>query len=166
MPEVFLGLGSARDRERHLPAALAELARLFGPLKVSSLYETAAVGFAGPAFHNLVVACETALPPAALLPLLKTIEDRQGRVRQTDPPVPPTLDIDLLLYGDVVMEEGKLKLPRGDILRHAFVLEPLAEIAPDHRHPVDGRRYAELWAAFDKAGLARTRLPTPWGRGE
>lgn len=159
MPEVFLSLGSNIDRERHIPSALAELGRRFGPLAVSSIYETAAVGFEGPSFHNLVVGFETALSLPEISPILTEIEEMHGRTRQCKKFSSRTLDIDLLLYGDAVLEEGKLKLPRDEILRYAFVLEPLAEIAPDHRHPVNKQSYAELWAAFDKTGLAQTRLP-------
>ena len=165
MPEVFLSIGSNLDRERHIPAALAELEQRFGPLAVSSLYETAAVGFDGPPFHNLAVGFETALPVREVSAFLAEIEVAHGRTRESRKFSSRTLDIDLLLYGDAVLEEGKLRLPRDEITRYAFVLEPLAEIAPDRRHPVTGQRFADLWAAFDKEGLAQTRLPRPGQTG-
>jgi len=158
MPEVFLSIGSNIDRERHIPSALAELERRFGPLTASSTYETAAVGFEGPAFHNLVVAFATELPIAEIARILTEIEEMHGRTRQCHKFSSRTLDLDLLLYGDMVGEEGRHKLPRDEILRYAFVLEPLAEIAPDLKHPLADQRYADLWAAFDKTGLAQTRL--------
>ena len=70
--------------------------------------------------------------------------------------------MDLILYGDLVLTEGRLKLPRPEITRYAFVLEPLAEIAPEGRHPVTGESYAGLWERFDKTGLGQTRVgPAP-----
>lgn len=158
MPEVFLSLGSNLDRETHLPAALDELAEWFGELRVSGIYEAAAVGFEGPPFHNLAVGFATEWPLGELVARLADLEIRHGRAPDSRKFSSRKLDVDLLLYGDAVLREGKLELPRPDILRYAFVLEPLAEIAPDHRHPVTGQRYADLWAGFDKTGLVQRRI--------
>jgi 2-amino-4-hydroxy-6-hydroxymethyldihydropteridine diphosphokinase len=158
MPEVFLSIGSNIDKEVHIPSALAELERRFGPLTVSSVYETAAVGFEGPSFHNLVVRLSTDLPVQRVSEILAEIEQQHGRTRECRKFSSRTLDLDLILYGDMILEEGKLKLPRDEITRYAFVLEPLAEIAPDVRHPVTGERYADLWARFDKSGLDQARV--------
>jgi 2-amino-4-hydroxy-6-hydroxymethyldihydropteridine diphosphokinase len=158
MPEVFLSLGSNIEREVHVPAALSELARKFGPLAVSSLYESAPIGFDGPPFHNLVVRFATELPVEQVANILSGIEHRHGRLPDARKFSSRRLDIDLLLYGDLVRSDAKPFLPREDITRCAFVLEPLAEIAPDHRHPVSGERYADLWAGFDKPGLVQTRV--------
>lgn len=158
MPELFLSIGSNIDKERHIPSALAELERRLGPLAVSSLYETAAVGFDGPSFHNLVASGVSELPVRRVAEILAEIEQQHGRTRESKKFSSRTLDIDLILYGDLVLEEGKLKLPRDEITRYAFVLEPLAEIAPEGRHPVTGERYADLWSRFDKTGLQQTRI--------
>jgi 2-amino-4-hydroxy-6-hydroxymethyldihydropteridine diphosphokinase len=158
MVKVFLSLGSNVDREVHIPSALAELERRFGPLTVSSTYETAAVGFDGPPFYNLVVAFSTDLPVEQIAHILSEIEEQHGRTRQCKKFSSRTLDIDLILYGDLIRREGKLNLPRDEITRYAFVLEPLAEIAPNQRHPVTGERYADLWARFAKAGLNQRRV--------
>jgi 2-amino-4-hydroxy-6-hydroxymethyldihydropteridine diphosphokinase len=158
MAEVFLSIGSNIDKEVHIPSALAELERRFGPLAVSAIYESAAVGFDGPVFHNLVVRLSTDLPVRRVSEILTEIEEQHGRTRDCRKFSSRTLDLDLLLYGDLVLEEGKLKLPRDEITRYAFVLEPLAEIAPDARHPVSGERYADLWARFDKSGLNQRRI--------
>lgn len=158
MPEVFLSLGSNIDRERNVPSALAELERRFGPMVVSSVYETGAVGFEGPPFHNLVAAFSTEIPVRELAAILAEIEEQHGRLRESTKFSSRTLDVDLILYGDLVITEGKLKLPRPEVTRYAFVLEPLAEIAPDGKHPVTGERYADLWARFDKSGLDQRRI--------
>lgn len=158
MPEVFVSIGSNIDREKHIPSCLAELERHFGSLTVSSLYETAAVGFDGPPFHNLVAGFNTELPVRRVAEILTAIEEQHGRTRSSKKFSSRTLDADLLLYGDTILHEGKLNLPRDEITRYAFVLEPLAEIAPEHRHPVTGERYAELWGRFDKTGLNQQRI--------
>ncbi|MGZ8242403.1 2-amino-4-hydroxy-6-hydroxymethyldihydropteridine diphosphokinase [Methylomagnum sp.] len=158
MPKVFISIGSNIDRERHIPSCLVELERHFGTLTISNLYETGAVGFDGPPFHNLVAAFFTELPVRRVAEILTEIEERHGRTRSCKKFSSRTLDADLLLYGDVIMEEGKLRLPRDEITRYAFVLEPLAEIAPDGQHPVTGERYADLWEWFDKTGLSQQRL--------
>lgn len=158
MPEVFVSIGSNIDREKHIPSCLAALERHFGSLRVSSLYETAAVGFDGPPFHNLVAGFSTELPVRRVAEILTAIEEQHGRTRSCKKFSSRTLDADLLLYGDAILHEGKLKLPRDEITRYAFVLEPLAEIAPEDRHPVTGERYADLWERFDKTGLSQQRL--------
>ena len=153
MPEVFLSIGSNIDRERNIASALAELERRFGPMVVSGLYETEAVGFEGPPFYNLV---------HEVAAILADIEEQHGRQRESTKFSSRTLDVDLILYGDLVLTEGRLKLPRPEITRYAFVLEPLAEIAPEGRHPVTGESYAGLWERFDKTGLGQTRVgPAP-----
>jgi 2-amino-4-hydroxy-6-hydroxymethyldihydropteridine diphosphokinase len=158
MPEVFLSIGSNIDPDTHIPAAIKDLRTLFGPLRLSSTYETAAVGFAGPSFHNLIVALDSDRDPREIARLCREIEERHGRTRQSQKFSSRTLDVDLILYGDTVLEESPLHLPRDEITRYAFVLEPLAEIASEHRHPVTGQTYAELWAAFDKSGLEQKKI--------
>lgn len=151
MTEVYLSLGSNIDRYRHISAALDALAEQFGALTISSVFESEAVGFEGSHFFNLVVGIDTPLSVAALSDVLKGIEDDNGRRRSGPKFSSRTLDIDILTYGDFVGEEAGVKLPRGELTKNAFVLWPMAEIAPSHRHPVSGRTYAELWAEYDKA---------------
>jgi 2-amino-4-hydroxy-6-hydroxymethyldihydropteridine diphosphokinase len=157
MPEIYLSLGSNLDQTVHIPSALRRLRALFGELVCSGLYESDPVGCTGPVFHNLVVACHTELSPDEVLACLHRVEDQEGRVRGTEG-LPHTLDIDLLLYGDAVLQRGRLRVPREDIIRHAFVLEPLAEMAPDAVHPVLGQSYAELWKRFDSADVRQKRM--------
>lgn len=162
MPRVWVSVGSNIDRERHIRAALRELRGLFGELVVSPLYETEAVGFAGDAFYNLVVGFDTGLAPGRLHELLRAIEARQGRERSGGKFASRTLDLDLLTYGDAVTDEGGKALPRDEILRYAFVLAPLADVAGDERHPELGERYRSLWEGYamrDREGLRRLTDP-------
>ncbi len=152
MTEAFVGLGSNIQPRRHLRAALVELRGAFGEVAASPVYQNPAVGFAGDDFLNLVVRLETELSLAKLILRLQAIEARCGRERSEERWGPRTLDLDLLTFGDQVSEQPPL--PRADVLKRAFVLRPLAELAPAVRHPVDGRTYAELWAAFDQANCS------------
>mgnify|MGYP000155922818 CR=1 FL=1 len=151
MAQVFLGLGSNIERERHITAALDRLATSFGELQLSSVYESEAIGFEGDAFLNLVVRIETSLGVGALSALLKTIEDDNGRCRQGPRFSGRTLDIDILTYGDLVGVFEGVTLPRDEITHNAFVLQPLAEIAPSELHPQLRQSYAQLWADYDKS---------------
>ncbi len=148
MARVYLSLGSNIEPWRYLPAAIRELREQFGELGVSPAYRSAAVGFDGADFVNLAVGLDTALSPEALNNRLHALEDRHGRRRDGPRYSDRTLDIDIVFYDDQVLDgPGHLKIPRKE-LQHAFVLRPIADIAPDFRHPVSGLSMAELWAAF------------------
>jgi 2-amino-4-hydroxy-6-hydroxymethyldihydropteridine diphosphokinase len=148
MARAYLSLGSNLDPQRYLPAALAALRARFGTLAVSPAYRSRSVGFEGADFINLAVGLDTDLPPQALNDWLHALEDRHGRRRDVPRFSDRTLDIDIVLYDDLVTHgEGHLQLPRKE-LQHAFVLKPMADIAPQLRHPQDGRTMAQLWAAF------------------
>jgi len=162
MPRVFVGIGSNIEREASVRAGVAALHAAFGELQLSSVYESEAVGFAGDAFYNLVAAFDTEASIAEVAAILADIERRCGRRRGDDKFAPRTLDLDLLLYGDAVVDDGRQHLPRDEITRYAFVLWPLAEIAPQQRHPECGATFAELWAAFDKSGPALRPIEFAW----
>lgn len=151
MAEVFLSLGSNIDRERHIRAGLDALAQLFGELQVSRVFESEAVGFDGDDFYNLVVGMHTDLPVGQLALRLRQIEDANGRLRAGPKFSARTLDIDILTYDDLTGTVDGVKLPRGEIEKNAFVLQPLAELAPDHLHPTVQRTFRQMWAAYDKS---------------
>jgi len=151
MPTIYISLGSNINREQNTRAGVSSLRHVFGELILSSVYESEAVGFAGDAFYNMVIGCEVETPVFETNQILRDIEDANGRDRSGPKFSSRTLDLDLLLYDDLVLEENGLTLPRGEILKNAFVLWPLAEIAPDLKHPEAGISYAELWSVFDKS---------------
>jgi len=149
MPEVYIGAGSNVDPRRHLRAGLVALADRYGLLKVSPVYRNSAVGFAGDDFLNLVIGFETDEPVGDVVRYLGEVEVENGRTRTEEKFSPRTLDLDLLLYGNLVGEFDGVELPRSEITRYAFVLKPLADLVPEARHPVEGATYADLWAGFD-----------------
>jgi 2-amino-4-hydroxy-6-hydroxymethyldihydropteridine diphosphokinase len=148
---VYLGIGSNMDAEFNLHRAVAGLREQFGQIELSPVYRSRPLGFDGDDFLNLVVRFSTDQAPGELLDYFETLHERAGRVRGHDKFVARPLDIDLLLYGDVVDPEPPLRLPRSDILEHSFVLRPLAELAPDLVHPVTGTTMKAIWNEFDPA---------------
>ena len=162
MARAMLSLGSNLEPERHLAAAVAELRARFGGVEPSPVYRTPAVGFEGPDFLNLAAIIDTDLEPAALDAWLHALEDRHGRRRDVPRFSSRTLDVDLVLYDDRALRgPGNLELPRGELAKHAFVLKPCADLAPEWVHPTLGRTLAELWAAFPdakKAGIEAVAL--------
>jgi len=146
--EVYVGFGSNIDPDRNLRAAIEALEALHSPVEVSPVYRNPAVGFAGDDFLNGVVRLHTDVDPGLLEEELSRIETAAGRNRAGAKKAPQamgprTLDLDLLLYGSLV--EPNLRLPREDILRYAFVLRPLAELAPELVHPVSGQTMCSAW---------------------
>ena len=149
MATVFLGLGSNESPEENLRLAISELRSRYGDLVVSSVYQSSAVGFEGADFLNLVVGLQTNVAPLDICNEIEIIHNLAGRVRGSDKWGSRTLDIDLLLYNDLVQDERPVRVPRKDILQFSFVLRPLAEIAPDQVHPVTGKTFHEHWQEFD-----------------
>lgn len=161
MPQVFVAAGSNVDPERHLALAAAALAEAFPGTRFSPAYRNCAVGFEGADFINWVAGFGTERPVAEVRERLQAIEALCGRPREAPRWAPRTMDLDILLYGDLVCEEPGLKLPRPDLLRRAYMLGPLADLAPELCHPTAGATIGELWARFDQAGHPLIRLPTP-----
>jgi 2-amino-4-hydroxy-6-hydroxymethyldihydropteridine diphosphokinase len=160
MARAYLSLGSNQEPLRYLNAALAELRERFGDIVVSPAYRSRSVGFDGADFVNLAVCVDTDLSPQILNDWLHALEDRHGRRRDVPRYSDRTLDVDIVLYDDLVMNgDGHLQLPRKE-LKHAFVLRPIADIAPMLRHPLSGDTMAALWSAFpaDSEPLERIEL--------
>lgn len=151
MTQVYLGLGSNRARTKHIRAGLRALHDTFAsaaqPLRVARVFESAAVGFDGHDFYNTVVGLETELALVDVVQTCKAIEQAYGHPSNLPKYSPRTLDIDVLLYGNTVCQTP-IKLPRGEVLTNAFVLWPLAELAPQLPHPETGKTFAEHWQSY------------------
>lgn len=128
--------------------ALIALKPHFNDLVHSSVFESEAVGFAGNNFYNSVVGATTDMPLANVCSLLKQIEHNNGRTANDKKFSPRTLDLDLLFYDDVICD-SPAQLPRDEITKNAFVLQPLAEVAPHFYHPVAQQTIAELWREYN-----------------
>jgi 2-amino-4-hydroxy-6-hydroxymethyldihydropteridine diphosphokinase len=145
MGKAYLSLGSNIAPEANLRSAVDALRMRFGAVVLSPIYRTAAVGFDGVDFLNAAVVVDSDLDAHALNDWLHALEDAHGRDRSAPRFGDRPLDIDIVFYDDLVLEgPGNLQLPR-DELRHAFVLKPLADIAPDFVDPRTGLTLAALW---------------------
>ena len=158
MPRVFIGVGSNVEPEHNIARGVAQLRAAFGPILCSPVYTNPATGFVGDNFYNLVIGFDTALALDAIGARLREIEQAHGRHRGEAKFAPRTLDLDLLTYGDTVLTTAQLTLPRADILEYAFVLRPLADIAPDERHPLTHATYRELWQHRERESVPMTRV--------
>lgn len=143
MPIAHLNIGSNIDKENQIKQALIALKTQFGTLKCSSIYESKAVGFVGDNFYNLGVDINTELSIEALNKCLHDIEDAQGRNRTMAKFSARNIDIDLILYGNIV--DKSQRLPRKDILKYPFVLAPLVELNPHALHPMVKTSFQDLW---------------------
>lgn len=149
MAQIYISVGTNHNREHHIRMAVQELRQFFSGLQLSSVYESEAVGFKGDAFYNMVVGASTSLSVAECVAVFKAIEDRHGRVRGGEKFCGRTLDLDLLTYDEVICQQP-VELPRGEITENAFVLWPLAEIAPTMQHPALRVSYQQLWQQYQK----------------
>jgi 2-amino-4-hydroxy-6-hydroxymethyldihydropteridine diphosphokinase len=152
---AYVGLGSnLGDRAAHLLLGLSALSRLPETrlLRLSPVYETDPVGPPQPPYLNMVAELETELSPKGLLAEMLRIEKALGRERR-ERWGSRTLDLDLLLYGDLVLEEEGLSVPHPRLHERAFVLVPLLDLLPEGRHPLLGQSFAELLASLDASSV-------------
>ncbi len=155
---VFVAAGSNLDAERNLATARAEILRTWPDAKFSRAYRNRAVGFEGPDFINWVVGFTTELPIDAVVTRLREIETQCGRPRAAPKWAPRSMDLDILLFDDWVVQHADYTLPRPDLVKRPYMLGPMAEIAPDVVHPTLRQTIGELWAAFDSAAHPMTPL--------
>lgn len=144
---IYISVGSNVDKETHTVAGLQAMYEAFGDLELSSVYESEAVGFEGSNFYNLVVGAKTEHSVSQVCKILKQIETNNGRQRSEKKFAPRTLDLDLLLYDDVITQDGVI-LPREEIAYNAFVLLPLNEIAAELMHPTIQQNIGVLWSNY------------------
>jgi len=166
MPTASLRLGSNQQPLEPLPLAVAQLQVRLRELRVAPLSPTPAVGFEGPDFLNAAVILETTLGPAGLNDWLHALEDAHGRRRDVPRFSDRPLDIDIVFYDNLQMRGADhLEIPRPE-LRHAFVLKPLADLAPAFRVPGDGRTLGQLWRAHPEFATPPETVSWPddtWG---
>ena len=152
MPAVFVSIGSNIDPTRNIVSAVGALRAAWTGVVLSKVYRGPAVGFVGDDFFNLVAGFDASQPPGRVIDILRCIEQRHGRRPGQRGFQSRTLDLDLLLYGQMVRHDDLFDVPRAEIERCAYVLRPLADIAGERRHPEHGRRLIDLWKNFDGAG--------------
>lgn len=150
MARIYISIGSNIDAEKNIRLAVNALKEHYGKLILSPVYESEAVGFDGDNFLNLVAGVNTDEDVHTVVNILRKIEDENGRDRSGPRFSPRTVDLDLLLYDDLILKEEGLELPRDEIIKNAFVLLPLEEIAPQLIHPVSGNTMCDHWMSFDQ----------------
>src|ERR1051325_2890020 len=156
MPRVYVSIGSNIEREKNVRGAVEALTQRFGTVATSAVYRSKAEGFDGDDFYNLVAGFDTDDPPVRLRDTLIEIETAHGRRRTPARYAPRTLDIDILLYGDRIKHDSGFDIPRREITEHPYVLRPLAEVAPEARHPETGERFADLWRRWPEKQTLQT----------
>jgi 2-amino-4-hydroxy-6-hydroxymethyldihydropteridine diphosphokinase len=166
MTPVYVAAGSNVEPEENLARACEEIAHTWPDATFSRAYTNKAVGFDGPDFINLVVGFHTAHPLDFVIGRLRSIETRCGRPRYAPKWASRTMDLDVLLFGDLVEKTTDYTLPRPDLLKRPYMLGPLAEIAPGVRHPTAGKTIGELWQEFDCDGhdMVPVSIALPAGR--
>ncbi|WP_116807204.1 2-amino-4-hydroxy-6-hydroxymethyldihydropteridine diphosphokinase [Steroidobacter cummioxidans] len=159
MTHVYVAAGSNVEPERYLTVALRALATAYGPLTLSPAYRNKAVGFEGADFINLVVGFSTEDSVAAVRQQLQKIEAACDRPPDAPKWAPRTMDLDILLFGDLVCQQPGLVIPRPDLVKRPYMLKPMADIAPDVRHPTLDKTMRELWESFPGGEHAMVEVP-------
>jgi 2-amino-4-hydroxy-6-hydroxymethyldihydropteridine diphosphokinase len=163
MAQIYISLGTNIEREHYLQKGLNALAAVFKELTLSSLYESDPIGFVGNAFYNMVIGANTMLSVNEVAKILREVEFAHGRLLNAKKFSPRTLDLDLLLYDDLVLNQP-VQIPRDEITKNAFVLWPLAEIAPYLKHPILQQNYQQLWQNYDQTSQQLTKKSLNWSQ--
>ncbi|HEU4600719.1 MAG TPA: 2-amino-4-hydroxy-6-hydroxymethyldihydropteridine diphosphokinase [Steroidobacteraceae bacterium] len=149
MADVYVAAGSNVRPEHYLKQALTLLDREFAPIRISPVYRNRAVGFEGDDFLNLVVSFTTDLDVREVRSRLQAIETQCDRPREAPKWAARTMDLDILIYDALVSDEPGLVLPRPDLVRRAYMLKPMMDLAPDLMHPTLGKTMREIWEASE-----------------
>jgi 2-amino-4-hydroxy-6-hydroxymethyldihydropteridine diphosphokinase len=160
MSTAWLGLGSNVNADTNIRAGIRVLEETFKNVRLSPAYASIAVGFEGDDFINLVARVETDMHPMELRQYLRDLEDRYGRKRDVPKFSDRSLDVDILLYDDLVVLSPVLEIPRAEILKFAHVLKPLADLEPDLVHPVELRSLEEIWTTSGLDSTCLRSLPS------
>ena len=142
---VYVGIGSNVEADRNVQLALAEMQSAFGTLVISPVYQSAAVGFIGDDFLNLVVGFESTQSVLEVVDDLRQLEDKLGRDRTQPRFSKRPIDLDIILFGDLICDEAGVQVPRHEILHSAFVLKPLCDLIPEVLHPIEKQSFYQLW---------------------
>jgi 2-amino-4-hydroxy-6-hydroxymethyldihydropteridine diphosphokinase len=161
MAMIYISLGSNIERKKHVKDGVLALKNAFGTLTLSSLFESKSVGFSGKNFYNMVIALETSKNVEEVAKLLREIEFAHGREQDAKKFSPRSLDLDLLLYDDLIIEQPA-QLPRDEITKNAFVLWPLSQVAPNVIHPILKQNYQTLWKNYNKASQELSIVANCW----
>jgi 2-amino-4-hydroxy-6-hydroxymethyldihydropteridine diphosphokinase len=165
MAQIYISLGSNINREHYVKQGLIALAKAFDlpfeQLTLSSLFESEAVGFNGAAFYNMVIGISCSHNIDEVATILRTIEFSHGREQNAKKFSPRSLDLDLLLYDDLIIDEPA-QIPREEITKNAFVLWPLSEVAPELTHPILKKNYRELWQGYNKTSQQLSIVANCW----
>lgn len=165
MTQVFVAAGSNVEPEKNLARACREIARRWADAQFSRAFRNKAVGFAGPDFINLVVGFATSETIETVQAALRDIEELCGRPRNSPKWASRAMDLDILLFGDLIGKTADYTVPRPDLLKRPYMLGPIAELAPWAIHPVEKKTIGELWRDFDRDGHEMTPvsiiLPEP-----
>lgn len=165
MAQIYISLGSNINREHYVKQGLLSLAAAFElpfeKLTLSSLFESKAVGFDGAAFYNMVVGINCSQNVEEVANILRAIEFSHGRDHNAKKFSPRSLDLDLLLFDDLVIDKPA-QLPRDEIIKNAFVLWPLSQVAPELIHPIVKQNYRDLWQSYNKSSQQLSIVANCW----
>ena len=161
MSKVFVSIGTNINKEYNLRSCLNVLQQIFRNVIKSSVYQSATVGFEGEDFYNMVVSFETTLTPSNINQVFFEVEKKHGRKRGENQFVSRELDLDHLLYDDLIIDEDGVYLPHRDLSKHSYILKPIVEIASDLVHPKIGKNVSELLQNLDHPAPV-TRVPFAW----